>query len=746
MSNLKFLNLTELDDTTALEKVEQLRDLYLLGEHNRIERIEKDAKNIRLWNNEIWSQKDLDFFETLDITPYQFAVQRPLINNLIYRQRRQPVKFDVVPSNLESYVSHRRGKDEYVAKHLDEFDSIEEAERYYDEYADDEYAKAITAVLNNVRLESKAKYVESSCFQQGLISGLDILKAVYSRKYNREGGIEITRRPQRAIIYDESSVEYDLQDIEFIGETHLLYKSQLISQYPEYKAEIDELFEYYTNIDKRKIHRLDKEWKNFYNFTYGESSHESKVKVAELWYLDTEPRFKIIDHEYQEEKIAEFGLEEEEITDALKSKILLEVSEQARDNPELMEQLMGDNAEGYIQSLLEQRFEITTTFEPIWYKAVFSFNSLFEFKRSPLPHGGHPYFPFFAQFTEGSFRGVMEDIRDVIVAINKALAFRELMMAHGAKGLVVVDEDTMIKSGYAIEDIADSWSQMGSIIALKLKGNRRLQDVFQTVTTVGQGLAEINAILQDYDNRLYQISGVNLAQLGVVERETPASGLRMQIAEGESNNGLIYDNFMRTLESFYHDKVIPLVVDYMKIKQNTVIRQIGDKREPWINIDFDERFEVFEQAVRNGEYNLVLTPVEDNPRVGAERSARYMQMAMAGMLDPEVALEFSDDPNRFKIIQKNRKKQLDRARDQAAMMFDQQTLMQVMGQHNVGPQQAKEILDNLYKERIAQMAQEKNDNQGKAKQMAQGGMGGMNIQAQATESQRAQSIENNTFE
>lgn len=737
------LNLTELDDSQASETLERLRDLFLQGESNRLERLEKDEKNNRLFNNEIWTPEDLSFFEKLDITPYQFAVQRPLINNLVARQRRQPFTFDVVPRDIQSYERARKGRDEFVQNNIDEFNSIEEAEKYYDEYADDEYTKAVSAMLQNTRYESKAKYTESTNFQQGLVSGLDFLKCIYSRKYNREGGIEITRRPQRAMIYDESSVEYDLSDIEYIGEVHLLYKTQLINQYPDYKEEIEEYYKNYTTLDRREISRLDKQWKNFYQFTYGENRHSDKATIAELWYLESEERFKIIDQELKEEHIAIYGLSEEDILDSLKTKLVLELQEKVEQGDAEAENiLMQEDIESHIDTLVQERFLINTTYEPIWYKAVFSFNALLEYERSPLPHGCHPYTPFFAQFSEGNFRGIMEDISDVIIAINKALAFRELMMAHGAKGLVVVDESTLIQSGYEIDDIADAWSRIGSVIALKLKAGKRINDVFQSITTVGQGLEAINAVLADLDNRLYTISGVNLAQLGIVQRETPAAGYQMQLAEGEANNGLIFDNFVRSLETFYNDKVVPLVVQYMKLKKTSVIRMLGEKRSPWLEIDFDERFELFEQAVRKGEYNTVITPREDNPRIGAERAARYMQMAMAGMIHPEVALEFSDDPDRFKIIKRNKEKMRQSADEQAAMQVSMQMIQQIMMESGVNVETAQEIVRKLHLSKIKEMAEEK----GKQNQQAAGAMGGANVEAMANQTNASRQRELQSYE
>jgi hypothetical protein len=163
---------------------------------------------------------------------------------------------------------------------------------------------------------------------------------------------------------------------------------------------------------------------------------------------------------------------------------------------------------------------------------------------------------------------------------------------------------------------------------------------------------EINNVLQDLDNRLYQISGVNLAQLGVVERETTSSGYRMQVAEGEANNGLLYDNFIRSMEGFYKTKVVPLVTWLIKNKNMSVVRAIGEDKATWLKVDIGEEFDMFDTAVRSGEFTLALKPVNDNVQLEEERSAKLMEMAIAGMVDPEVAIEFSANPNKLKILKR----------------------------------------------------------------------------------------------
>lgn len=740
------LNFTELSEKEALEILEEKRDLVLKGESDRHDRVERFVTNTDIWLNNIWSQKDLAFFESLDMVPYEFPVQRPLINNMISRQRNRPISFDIVPHDIHSYKRHRQGREKFIAEEMAKEDSTfvtaEEAGDFYDKYADDEYAKAASVVLENVRKESKATRVDSNVFQQGVISGLDFWKAIYSNKYNRNGSIEITRRPQNALFYDETSVEQDLSDVEFIGEVHRLYKQHLITQYPQHQEEIEDYFKHYTNKQRKTYAKIEQDWRFFYQFDY-DQANKPQVRVAEIWCLETEERLKVVDNETEEERVVEYDVEEDQVYDELMTMMLLELEQESATNPEIAELLQGDNVRQTVMSMVEDRYTIEKINEPVWYKAVFTYNALLEYERSELPHNSHPYYPFFAQFTEGEFRGLIDDIKDIIISINKALAFRELMMSHGAKNVLIVDEKTLADSGYSLDEIAEEWTSVGSIIALKIKDKRKsVGDVFQNVNTVGDSIPAINALLSDLDNRLMQISGVTMAQLGVTERETTNAGYRAQVQEGQTNNGLIFDNFYTSLEYFYNEKVVPLVVEFMKKKKHQVIRRIGDEYAPWIEIDLEESFDLFDDAIRNGQYSTVVKAKPDNQQMQQEMSARYMEMAMAGMLDPEIAIEFSTDPDRYKIIKKMKQKEIERARRQGFNQFSFEEFMQAAAQSNLPFDGLEELIDKMKKQKAKEISSgDMSGEQIQRQQGAQGATAAPNIRGDASETQRLQNMD-----
>ncbi len=723
-----FLNLTQLEDKVAQDIVSRLEDLIERGEEQRAQRLTRAEESMDIYRNKIWTDEDLQFFEQVGMQPYQFPDHRVILSNLISKQRKQRFNVQLVATDIESFKRYRKGREEYAQKNIEAHGSLEEAYRYYDNVADDKYAKAVTAMLTNVRNENKAKYKESEVFQRGIVTGLDFFKACYSRKNRRTGGIEIASVPQRAVVYDENAIEYDLSDAEFIGQLHEFYYEDLIKKYPQAANAILEKYKQYTNKDR--IIANKKEDRGYADrFKYLNRSIGDKLIVAELYIREHEPRIIVFDRDTSEERMADFGLDFEQVLDKLKEFTLASIVENSTASGDI-DTLRSPQLKQTVEQLVNDRYELYETTDEIWYKAVFTEDALFEYGRSEYPHGSHPYYPFFAQHVDGFFSGLIEDIKDVIIALNKALAFRDLMMAHGAKGLLLLDADAMAKSGYSLDDVAEVWTQVGGMMLIKPRAGQSLKDVALPITSIGEGLNEITAIIQDLDNRIYRISGVNMAQMGVTQGETPTSRYKLQLNEADNNNGLIFDNFVRSVEGFYNDKVVPLVVEFMQMKQTEVIRQIGDQHEPWINIDLEEDFGLFDDAIRTGEYGTILTFVDDNPQLNSTRAAQRMQLALAGAVPVEWAMKFSDDPDRYEMVKSLQEYMFEAQRKQVINQVSLQMVQQIALQNpNMTVDGVNEMIKQLQLEALKQQTQQ-------TKQQ-----GGENLGRQASEPIRQQNLE-----
>jgi len=727
---MNLLNLTNIPDKEANDIVTQYRGLILRGEGYVQPYRDNAEKYMKAWRGELWSQKDLDFFNAFDITPMQFKEFRPYFNQLIANQRTTRFKYELVTRDPNSHRRFEASLQQFLEENADDFITIEEATEYFEEFGDDEYALAVTAILDVIRDENRAKYVESDVFENGLITGADFLKGYYGNKNNREGSIVFTRKSIRNMFWDDNSVEYDLSDAEFIGEIHTKYVDELVQMYPDFAEEVAEHFDKYTNKKfSSRLSHLDKDFSKFYQWDNPDEG--VKAKIAEIWTLESEERFEVFDNQENTKRIAEFGLTEDDIYDALlQAQLSLTVARLQAEGD--FEAMADPNLESEIRAMVDERYEIKGTIEPIWYKAVMAYDALLEFERSPYPHGKHPYAAFFPQYTDGFFTSLMGDLYDVIIALNKGLMFREMIMAHGAKGMLVVNADVMAQSGYNLDEVADAYTQLGSIMMIKLKPGQRLDNVFLQQSTLDKGLMEITALIRDYDARLQHISGVTPAQLGIVQGETPASRYRQQILEGQQSNNLIFDNFVRTLELFYA-KIVPLAVEMMQDRPEHVIRAVGDHIRPWVTLEMNQNFDIFADALRTGHFSLTIVPQQDDARSNAAKDAHYMQLALAGAMPIETAIRISTDPRKGIILREMKKDAQRKMMEDAANMVNIQTVQQIAAEMGLGPEAARELATKLQKARYAEMNQQEQN-----QQRAASAMGGINNTAQ--EDARMESI------
>lgn len=731
-NHTNFLNGTDMPDDEAQRLVNQWTERVNQSESELSESLRIGERMMDIFKNKIWQDEDMAFFKAFDATPIEFSVARPLINNMISKQRKQKFEHNFVPLDVHSETRKMEDIQQFVDDSAEDFGSQEEAMDFYQKYADDSYAQMITALLKKFKDIDGTKWKESECFEGGVITGADFLKV----DLDHYGRPQPQRRNLSRMVWDTNSIEYDLSDAEYVGDKVRWYKSDLITNFPNLKEEIEYHFEHYTNLNSRNRFEPQKKWKNWWKF---DNTEGLQVKLTDMYYKDTEERFLVIDTETGDEQLAEPDMTEDEVMDMLGIKIFQDM--QGLPPEEQNQMLMGEDAKENVLAEVEKRFEIEVEYRPCWYQMVFSFNSLLLHQKVPYPFEGHPYMPYFPQFNDGYFTGFLEDIEDIIIALNKALAIRELMMAHSAKGMVVVDEKVLDDSGLTKEDVADEYTRIGGMLVLKLKFHKSIQDVISQINTVGEGIPAINNIIADYDERLFRVSGVNLAQLGITQSETPASRYKMQLTEGETTNGLIFDNFIRTLEEFYKQKMIPVCVEYAKNHPHSVKRLVGTNLGQWSKINFDETFPLFESGIKSGEYSFTLTPAGKGPQAGDEFSSQLMEMAMGGAVPLEVALEFSPHPNKHDIIRRIRQFKREEHRRELQNSVDIQRLQEIIMSD---PDVSVEMADRLIKK--ARIENSKEQQQPQQQQPQTQMSGGMKTKQDASQSKKEQNIEAQVME
>ncbi len=730
-----FVNGSGLPEEEAVKIFENVKRLIERGESFAGKRLGKEADLLSLYRESLWTEKDLEDFEKFNLYPYEFKDHRTVINTLISRQRENKFKFKVIPNDVNSFRRFKDGMEAFLEQHAHEFPSKAEALEYYNNVADDKYAVALSAYLSNIRHYNEGEYEESDMFENGVVIGGHAIKAVYGNQVFTDGGIQIESVPLRALIYDEDSIKYNRSDIEFIGETYDMNLVELMEYFPDLREPLYALYESKTNTSyATNFSQASKSYSDRFKFT-NSSQNGNKIKVHDMYVLTLIERFVVTDNtDGSTREVEDHLITEEEVWDKLKAGMLLEMS---KTDPEL--NFATEELPGQVENAVRQRFTVEKVPKRTWFQAIVTEKALLYWGPSKYPHRSHPYSIYYPQFTQGKYNSVLEEIMDCVRGLNKATMFQELMMGTSAKGVLVVNQDVLAASGLSVDDIAESYTEIGGVIALKLKNPmQKLDSAIMQLTTVGQGIAEMDRVIQRYEMRLRSIAGVTLAQMGVTPGETPTGRYKLELAQGQQNNGVIFDNFIRTLKSFYQKKVLPLCVYDMKNKKTSVLRVVGDQHSKWINVDLDDDFDMFAGAIREGQVGLMLVPDDNDPQMKNARAAQLMQFATATG-DPTMfawALKFSDDPNKNEIVRELYKTIHQAQVAQVQNQVDLQMVQQMALEQGIPMEVAAQLVSKLQVEKMKQIQAQQSG--GRARQ---GGMGANATQLAATESTRMNTLE-----
>lgn len=150
---------------------------------------------------------------------------------------------------------------------------------------------------------------------------------------------------------------------------------------------------------------------------------------------------------------------------------------------------------------------------------------------SPYQHNGHPYVELFYPLLNGHVHGMAFDLLDVEKMLNRMIIMNDFIMSASAKGVLIVDEDS-IADDFDLEDIAESWSKFNGVIKIHLKeGARPPEQIVSRQINVGQ-YDMINLML----GMIKEISGVHDAQRGKAPNAgTPAALYSQEVSNSQMN-------------------------------------------------------------------------------------------------------------------------------------------------------------------------------------------------------------------
>lgn len=418
------------------------------------------------------------------------------------------------------------------------------------------------------RRYNRAETVESDQFEEHVLAGRSGFKVTFDWQADlgrRE--VEIDPIDNTRLFYNRDLQDRRMKHLRLIGELHDLTKEELLATYardengdfdPELAEQIKEV---YSHIDELKRGELPGASPDQVDgISFYSAAETGLARVIEVW--------------TQRRKITRYVQDPEE-GEMVKL-------DDAGIGPEQIGQLNAQRAERG-----EDPVRIRRKVEPTWVVHHLSPRGdvLFE-QETPYWHGKHPYVIGLANLVDGKTWGLVEQIIDPQRWLNRLVAMIDHALGIGAKGVLLVPEQT-IPDDLDIDDFAEEWSRQGGVIKIKLKkGAEPPQQI--TTNAIQKGSFQL---LQQMKQWIEEVSGVTGAQQGQEPKSgTPAMLFQQQVIQSGLTNLDYFESFFEAIRELDYKVVtcIQQAVDRpVTLSEGATQEPIDYKPEDVRNLRFD---------------------------------------------------------------------------------------------------------------------------------------------------------------
>lgn len=386
--------------------------------------------------------------------------------------------------------------------------------------------ETMTTLLEyNIKLNQK-KELDARMFEEFLMGGLAIQKESYGLRQNTAECWTDNVNPN-FFFMDGPMNDPRMNDLEIVGELHDISFGQLASAFAHSEEDLQRLECIYRNARNRDflsnyISTFNRNNESIISFL--QPYDLTLCRVIEVW--TKEQRRALWCHDY---------LKGEAYIDSYANLKNIELENEGRMEDNRMKDATGnyildENGDIKLFMPVEQvpLIEYEYIVESYWYYRFMSpFGDVLEEGESPYAHGDHPYTIVAYPYIDGEIHSFVNDIIDQQRYINHYIILHDFIVKASAKGVLVVDEDS-IPDDMNIEDIADEWTRFNGVIKLKLKqGAKAPQQLVNNSKVAGlQDMITLQMQLMD------DVSGVH----GALQGKNATSGTSGVLYEQQANN------------------------------------------------------------------------------------------------------------------------------------------------------------------------------------------------------------------
>lgn len=530
----------------------------------------------------------------------------------ILNQGKTPLKQNLIKSTIRSLEGQFR---------IDASKSVVVARTPEKSKESEMLSNALQYVLSSV---NNAKEIDSRLLEEFLISGLPIQRISWEFIPELKRKDVVVRNINPNSIFFNNDIE-DIRghDIRVIGRLMDLTLDELVVFFGSTKERTTKLKEIYRYVPDEYLNQLgitqDRQYLKDFYFPYD----VSKCRVIEIWEKRLVTQMEVHDWMDGRKFYTDWDQKKLDQANAFRVSQYAQVGVSADEVPIL---------EGTPENVQK------------WFFTYYSpYGHILKEGETPFEHGSHPFIVTPYPLLDSNIQGIATDLIDAQRQINRLLILQDMILSSSVKNTLIVDSGSM--NGQSLEQIAESYKEIGGVIALDLKRGEGQPPVELKGAIGNMGISEM---IQIYIRMLQDVSGVNPAMQGQQAQSGTSGKLYdAQISQSTLNSKDMMDTFtglfrrnrdmklLKTIQQFYEEPRMIAIAG--KSYSETAMLYLPD-------------------SVRDIDFDLTIGQTADSPVYRTMMDETLNNFVMKGLIDIEMWAESTSMPFAQTFLESLRKR------------------------------------------------------------------------------------------
>lgn len=528
--------------------------------------------------------------------------------------------------------------------------------------------KMLSNALQYALQINETREIDPRTLEMFLLSGLPVQKVGYDFDEDLDRfDVKIDYIDPNYIFFNTDIKDIRLKDLRVIGQIHDNTLEELYVHFAKSEKDKEKIRELYSGVTRESI-------ADFYGLTaqrnesldFYVTNEPHKCRVIEIWEKKAVDVIEFWDKANGEEGIWQGSLDS-----------LISVNEQ---------RIKQFTQAGWTAKEIKNGLIVYTSSVAFkwFYKFLTPYGHVLRAGISPYDHGSHPFIMYPYPLINGEVWGPIEDIIDQQKAVNRLWILGDMILRTSTKNTVVFDNASL--AGQKIEDISESYRQVGGVIALDLRnGAQPPIELKSNITNLG-----INEMIGMQLKWMQDISGVHPAMQGQSPNAgTPANRYAQEAINATNNHRDLLESF-NAFRARRDYKVLKTIIQFYKTKRYLAISgKAGEE-----NVYDPDKIEGL-----GSEFDLVIGQSTDSPTYKSWVDETLKEFVVNGLIDIETFLTHSNLPFAESMLEDLRNKREQMAAGQITPQQAVQGLSQTYNQQSgVDPNQINKIYGMVNKQ------------------------------------------------